>query len=152
AFVRSGNGEVFDSDFRVLRQNGELHWVTGKARARRDASGHIVRVTGVVIDITDRKQAEAENQSQRLQLAHLTRVAILGQLSGTLAHELTQPLTAILSNAQAAQRFLSSKSVDLKEVSDIIQDIVNDDKRAGEVIGRVRALLRRGEIQLQPLD
>ena len=152
AFVRVGNGEVLDGDFRVLRQSGELRWVTGKARARRDSTGRIVRVTGVVMDITDRKQAEAECQSQRLQLAHLTRVAILGQLSGALAHELTQPLTAILSNAQAAQRFLAASSVDLQEVREIIADIVSDDKRAGEVIRRVRGLLRRGEIQLQPLD
>jgi len=152
AFDRPGNGEVLDNDFRVMRQSGELRWVTGKARARRDSSGRIIRVTGVVMDITDRKQAEAESQSQRLQLAHLTRVSILGQLSGALAHELAQPLTAILSNAQAAQRFLASNRVDLMEVREIIQDIVNDDKRAGEVIRRVRALLRRGEIQRQALD
>src|SRR6185436_5180584 len=149
AFDRPGNGEVLDNDFRVMRQSGELRWVTGNARARRDSSGRIIRVTGVVMDITDRKQAEAESQSQRLQLAHLTRVSILGQLSGALAHELAQPLTAILSNAQAAQRFLASSRVDLMEVREIIQDIVNDDKRAGEVIRRVRALLRRGEIQRQ---
>ena len=152
AFIRPGNGELLDNDFRVMRQSGELHWVTGKARARRDSGGRIVRVTGVVMDITDRKQAEAESQSQRLQLAHLTRVSILGQLSGALAHELAQPLTAILSNAQAAQRFLAANQVNLREVREIIEDIVNDDKRAGEVIRRVRALLRRGEIQRQPLD
>jgi C4-dicarboxylate-specific signal transduction histidine kinase len=152
AFVRSVNGEVLDSDFRVMTCNGELRWVTGKARARRDVSGRIVRVTGVVMDITDRKRAEAENQTQRLQLTHLTRVAILGQISGALAHELAQPLTAILSNAQAAQRFLASSELDMGEMCAILEDIVNDDKRAGEVILRVRALLRRGEIQRQPLD
>jgi C4-dicarboxylate-specific signal transduction histidine kinase len=152
AFVRPGNGEVLDNDFRVMRRSGELRWVIGKARARRDTDGRIVRVTGVVMDITDRKRAEAESQTQRLQLTHLTRVAILGQMSGALAHELAQPLTAILSNAQAAQRFLASNRVDLTEVREIIEDIVNDDKRAGEVIRRVRALLRRGEIQRQPLD
>jgi C4-dicarboxylate-specific signal transduction histidine kinase len=152
SFIRPGNGELFDNDFRVLGESGELRWVTGKARARHDANGRIVRVTGVIMDITERKRAEAESQSQRMQLTHLTRVAILGQLSGALAHELAQPLTAILSNAQAAQRFLASNRVDLTEVREIIEDIVNDDQRAGEVIRRVRALLRRGEIQRQPLD
>ena len=80
------------------------------------------------------------------------RVALLGQLSGALAHELNQPLTAILSNAQAAQRFLKGDSVDLAEMHAILDDIVEDDKRAGEVIQRLRSLLKRGEAQLQKVD
>ena len=80
------------------------------------------------------------------------RVALLGQLSGALAHELNQPLTAILSNAQAAQRFLKSDSVDLAEMRAILDDIVDDDKRAGEVIQRLRALLKRGEAQFQRVN
>ena len=150
--MRPGSGEVIDFEFRVVRVGGEVRWVTGKARAKRDALGRILRVTGLVIDVTDRKQAEAESQSQRQQLEHLTRMAIMGELSGALAHELTQPLTAILSNAQAAQRFLANDRVDLSEVRDILQDIVDDDKRAGEVIGWVRALLKREAVQLEPLD
>jgi two-component system sensor kinase FixL len=102
--------------------------------------------------LAERRQFEAEYQNQRLQLAHLTRVAIVGQLSGALAHELTQPLTAILSNAQAAQRVLANDGFDLREVREILQDIVDDDKRAGEVIRRVRTLLRRGETQVQDID
>src|SRR5262249_29614515 len=69
-----------------------------------------------------------------------------------LAHELSQPLTSILSNAQAAQRFLARESVDLGEIRDIIKDIVDEDRRAGAVIRRWRTLLRKGETQLQPLD
>ncbi len=92
-----------------------------------------------------RRQVEAEYQSQRMQ--------IVGQLSGALAHELTQPLTAILSNAQAAQRALANDGgFDLREVREILQDIVDDDTRAGEVIRRVRSLLRRGETQMQQID
>jgi C4-dicarboxylate-specific signal transduction histidine kinase len=82
-------------------------------------------------------------------MTHLMRVALLGQLSGALAHELNQPLTAILSNAQAAQRFLKGDSVDLAEMRAILDDIVEDDKRAGEVIHRLRSLLKRGEAQFQ---
>ncbi len=85
-------------------------------------------------------------------MAHLMRVALLGQLSGALAHELNQPLTAILSNAQAAQRFLKSDSVDLVEMRAILEDIVADDKRAGEVIQRLRSLLKRGEAQFQKIN
>ena len=83
---------------------------------------------------------------------HLTRVATLGELSGALAHELNQPLTSILTNAEAALQFLARRPVNLGEVRDILHDIVNEDRRAGDVIRRLRALLRRGETARQPLD
>jgi C4-dicarboxylate-specific signal transduction histidine kinase len=73
-------------------------------------------------------------------------------LSGSLAHELNQPLTSILSNAQAAQRFLSGNGSDLEEVREILADIVAEDKRAGEVIQRLRLFLKKGEVQQQELD
>jgi PAS domain S-box-containing protein len=106
----------------------------------------------VVVDITARKRAEAEALQQRAELAHLSRVTMLGELSGSMAHELNQPLTAILSNAQAAQRFLAQNPPDLDEVREILTDIVDQDKRAGEVIRRLRVLLKKGEVQQQPLD
>jgi C4-dicarboxylate-specific signal transduction histidine kinase len=152
AFARAGNGEVVESDFRTIRANGEIRWICGKARARRNAVGRVVRVTGVIIDETERKQAVVERQYQRLQLSHLTRVAMLGQLSGAIAHELTQPVTAILSNAQAGRRLLAANDVDLKEIRAILDDIVRDDRRAGDVIQRLRALLKRGETEVQLLD
>jgi len=144
--------EGVDSDFRIQRSNGATGWVTVKARTRREASGSVVRVSGIVIDNTERMIADLELQQQRLQLAHLTRVAILGQLSGALAHELTQPLTAILSNAQAGQRLLGTSQPDGREIRLIFDDIVRNDKRAGEVIGRLREMLKRGELQIQLLD
>ncbi len=97
-------------------------------------------------------RAELEIARQRSQLAHLSRVTMLGELSGSIAHEVSQPLTAILSNAQAAQILLSQSEPDLKEVGDILRDIVNDDQRAGEIIRRLRLLLKRGEVQFQPLS
>ena len=77
---------------------------------------------------------------------------MLGELSGSLAHELNQPLSAILSNAQAAQRFLAGDASNLDEVREILKDIVEQDKRAGEVIRRLRLLLMKGEVHHQPLD
>lgn len=103
-------------------------------------------------DITEQRRAESEAQQQHQQLTHLTRVAALGELSGALAHELNQPLTAILSNAQAAQRFLSKEQVDLAVIREILIDIVQEDKRAGEVIRRLRALLTKGKMQFLPLE
>jgi two-component system, LuxR family, sensor kinase FixL len=109
-------------------------------------------IIGLVANAMARKRAELELQQQREQLAHLSRVTMLGELSGSLAHELNQPLTAILSNAQAAQRFLTQDTPDLAELRDILTDIVAEDKRAGEVIRRLRLLLKKSEFQHQPLD
>jgi signal transduction histidine kinase len=103
-------------------------------------------------DMVAQRQAELEAKDQRQQLTHLTRVALLGQLSGALAHELNQPLTAILSNAQAALHFLAADRIDPAELREILADIVAEDQRAGEVIHRLRALFKRGETQFQLLD
>jgi signal transduction histidine kinase len=91
-------------------------------------------------------------QRAQAELAHAARVMTMGELSASLAHELTQPLTAILSNAQAALRFLTPPSPDLDEVRGILADIVADDRRAGEVIHRLRGLLTRSEPERRPLD
>ena len=104
-------------------------------------------VLASIVDITQRKLAELEAARQRHDLAHLARVTALGELSSSLAHELTHPLTAILSNAQAAQRFLAHDDVDLDEVREILNDIVTQDQRAGEVIHGLRLLLKKGELQ-----
>jgi signal transduction histidine kinase len=99
-----------------------------------------------------RKQSELEAQGLRNDLAHAGRVATIGELTASLAHELNQPLTAILSNAQAGQRVLETAPVDLGEISEILRDIVADDKRAAEVIRRLRSLLRKGDPQRRALD
>jgi C4-dicarboxylate-specific signal transduction histidine kinase len=97
-------------------------------------------------------RAELEIAQQRNQLTHLSRVNMLGELSGSLAHEISQPLTAILGNAHAAQQLLGQSDPDLNQLRDILGDIVADDERAGEVIRRLRLLLKRGEVQFQSLN
>ncbi|MUV13666.1 sensor histidine kinase [Noviluteimonas gilva] len=104
-----------------------------------------------VADATQRRRQEREATLQRDELAHLSRVAMLGELSGALAHEINQPLYAILCNAQAAQRLLRSDPPDLTEIRDIIDDIVVDDRRAGEVIQRLRKWLRKEHVDHVPL-
>ncbi len=103
-------------------------------------------------DQSERKRAEAELARQRDEVAHLSRVNMLGELSGAIAHELNQPLTAILSNAQAAQRFMRQEPADLAEVRAILDDIVAENRRADEVIRRLRTLLRKGEAHHETLD
>ena len=103
------------------------------------------------MDITKRKQAELEAACHRNEMAHLSRVTMLGELSGSIAHELTQPLSAILSNAQAAQRILARGDVDVAELRQILDEVVSEDKRAGEVIRRLRLWLKKGEVQQHSL-
>ena len=105
-----------------------------------------------VVDITERRHVERATARQRDELAHLSRVAMLGELSGSLAHELNQPLTAILSNAQAAQRFLAQSPPRIDKLAEILTDIVKSDHRAEAVIQRLRSMLRKEDSQRHPLD
>jgi len=107
---------------------------------------------GVELDISERKQAEEESRLLREELAHVNRLATMGELSAALAHELNQPLTAILSNAQAAQRFLGHESPDLDELRAALADIVEADRRASGVIQRLRALLTKGKPECSQQD
>ncbi len=100
----------------------------------------------------ERARERLELRQHRQEMIHLTRVNMLGELSGALAHELSQPLTAILSNAQAAQRFLAQDPSDAAEVGEILSDIVKENRRAGEIILRLRQLLKKGEVNRQPLE
>jgi two-component system, LuxR family, sensor kinase FixL len=105
----------------------------------------------IIRDVSAQRRAEAELERQREQLTHLTRVLALGELSGALAHELNQPLAAILANAQAARRCLARPGADLASIRAILDDIVEDDQRAGAVIRRLRALFRNEAPSLQPV-
>jgi PAS domain S-box-containing protein len=115
-------------------------------------AGYTDRGVAYTIDLSELKRAEAALQRAQAELAHAARVMTMGELLASLAHELMQPLTAILSNAQAALRFLNHPPADLHEVRAILADIVADDQRAGEVIQRLRQLLMRGELERLPLD
>jgi C4-dicarboxylate-specific signal transduction histidine kinase len=115
---------------------------------RRPEGGAVVTRT----EVTARKRAEQEAQQQRQQLTLLGRAAVLGQLSGAFAHELNQPLTSILGNAEAALKLVEGGAADLAELREILQDIVQDDVRAAQVIDRLRALLERGDLQRRPVD
>ena len=140
-----------EGEFRIVR-DGETRWLSIKGRLSFDDDGAPLHVVGVVIDVTEHKLAEVELQNRRRELAHLSRVFTLGQLSGALAHELRQPLTAIRANAEAAQRLLARKRPDLVEVRAILTDIADDDERAGKVIGRMRGLLKNGDTAFEPLQ
>ncbi len=117
-------------------------------KLRRTEGGAVVTRT----DISARKRAEHEARVRQQQLTHLGRAAVLGQLSGAFAHELNQPLTSILGNAEAALRMIAGGNVDPKEITEILRDIVHDDLRASQVIDRLRALLEKGDLVRRPVD
>jgi two-component system, LuxR family, sensor kinase FixL len=108
--------------------------------------------TAILRDCTALQRAEVEVQSRRAELAHLSRVSLLSELSGSIAHELNQPLGAILANAEAVRRLLDRQDPDLGEIREVIQDIIADDRRAGEVIRRIRQLVKKGALQAEVLD
>jgi two-component system, LuxR family, sensor kinase FixL len=147
----NGDGN-FQAEYRVLLPDGVERWIGTRGHVEFDQGRRPLRMRGVSIDLTERKAAELEAAQHRAELAHLTRVTTLSELSGSLAHELNQPLAVILSNAQAAQRLLAQSPPDIAEASAILMDIVRADCRAGEVIQRLRALLKRGETALLPMS
>jgi signal transduction histidine kinase/integral membrane sensor domain MASE1 len=117
-------------------------------RLRRPEGGIVIRRT----DITAQKQATEQARDQRQQLAHLGRAAVLGELSGAFAHELAQPLTSILGNAEAALQLLLREAGEKREIHEMLRDIIKDDIRAAELLKRLRSMLMRGEIQRQSVD
>lgn len=125
----------------------------GAERAWRDPVVQRLRLLGEVFaNILSRRRSEMEALRLRQHLAHIGRVSTMGELTASLAHELSQPLTAILSNAQAAQRLLESDTPDLVELRAILADIVEDDNRATAVIHRLRGLLKKGDFTIATLD
>ncbi|WP_027152829.1 PAS domain S-box protein [Mesorhizobium sp. WSM2561] len=136
----------------VLRPDGSTGWQQWTDRAILNSTGKTIEIQGIGRDVTELKNAEKEAQQRREEVMHLTRVAVLGELSGALAHELNQPLSAILSNAQAARRMLGRDMPSLDDLMEILDDIIADDNRAGAVIQRLRALLKRGDTLFDSLD
>jgi C4-dicarboxylate-specific signal transduction histidine kinase len=125
------------------------HWYEVVAEPlRRPTGGAVVMLT----DLTARKRAELEAQQHRAEAAHAARAATLGELAAGLAHELNQPLAAIMTNVQASRRLLTSDQPPMALVGEILDDIASDDVRAVEIIRRMRALLVKGQMDVQPLD
>jgi PAS domain S-box-containing protein len=104
------------------------------------------------LDVTSQHQAQLEAQRLRNDLSHVTRVSIMGELTASVAHELNQPLTAILSNTQAALRMLKNRPEVPDEIREILEDIAADDRRAAEIIRKVRQLVKKDQFQLEPVE
>ena len=143
------SGEELDVEYRVVGPAGDVRWISARGRVDKNDGG---RLMGVAMDITARKVAELQAEKDRSALTHMTRVSMMGQLSASIAHQLNQPLAAILGNAEAARKMLGREHVHLAELREICDDIVTEDNRAAEVIRRLGALYKRGEMKVAPLD
>jgi PAS domain S-box-containing protein len=137
-------------DTHALRSDGSEVPVEVFLTPMRGAEPSMILVS--IIDVSERRLNERRAATQRDEIAHLSRVAMLGELSGSLAHELNQPLAAILSNAQAAQRLLARDPPQIQAVTEILADIVASDRRAGAVIERLRSMLRKEDVKHALLD
>jgi PAS domain S-box-containing protein len=147
----SNDGRDFDHEYRLLMPDGSAKYVHATAHAVTDGSGG-VEFVGAVTDVTARKRAEEKLHEAQAELAHVTRVTALGELAASIAHEVNQPLAAVVANAAASLRWLDRETPNLKEARSALESIVNDGNRAGEVIQRVRALVNKTVDQKVPLN
>jgi PAS domain S-box-containing protein len=135
--------EPYDIEMRLRRADGVYRWHRSRRVPLRDANGAIVNWYGAGHDIDDQKRAEEAYREAQLELAHANRVATMGQLTASITHEVNQPITAAVTYALAARRFLSAEPPNLHEVDDALSLIVKEGNRAGEVVGRIRALIKK---------
>jgi PAS domain S-box-containing protein len=142
----------YSTEHRVVLPDGRVRWFACQGRLEFKEDNQPLRLQGISLDITQRKLAEQEAQTHRNEAAHLLRVASLGELSSALTHELKQPLTAIMSNVQAAQRLLACDELDLPQVREILADILADNQRAAQIIDRSHGFIKRRDLQPQPLE
>ena len=133
-----------DRSERIVRERGKVTF--------DDNTGKASRMVGTVQDITDIMKMEMEADRLRAELSRMDRVSIMGTLTAGIAHEINQPLAAILSNAQAALRFMTNDPQDLKEVKEVLHDIISDDKRAGEMVHSIRNIMGRYDLKREEID
>jgi PAS domain S-box-containing protein len=134
---------TFESEHRLLLPYGKTRWVIMRGRCLKDEEGNLVETIGVTLDVSAQKQADLQLQHQRDEMAHRNRVSLMGEMTASFAHELNQPLTAIANNASAARRFLQHGNIDPALLQQLLQDMVADSQRAGEVIRGIRSLVRK---------
>jgi PAS domain S-box-containing protein len=146
------SGEDFDSEYRLILPDGIVRWMSTRGSVHFDDAGKPARVLGISIDITERKQAELDAQQDRAELSHLSRVALIGEMSASIAHELNQPLAGILSNAAAGQRFIDQGAVNLGEIRELLGDIIADGRRASDVMRGIREMVKKGQVARRSVD
>jgi two-component system, LuxR family, sensor kinase FixL len=148
--VRDGND--YESEYRLVLPDGIVRWMSTRGSVHFDSAGKPSRFLGISIDITARKQSELDAQRDRAELSHLSRVALMGEMSASIAHELNQPLVGILSNAAAGQRFIDRGNVDVREIREVFGDIIADGRRASDVVRGIRSMVKKEKMVRRSVD
>jgi len=143
---------TFEFEFRLLRPDGETRWLISRGRYVRNDRGEISELIGVAIDITAQVKANLELRLQREEMARMSRVSSMGELTASLAHELNQPLTAIASNAAAGRRFLDQGPPDPETFKELLADVSADARRAGDVIHGIHHFVRKHGSTRRPVN
>lgn len=140
------------TEFRVARRDGSIRFIRSVGHAVIDESGQLVEFIGTSMDITERKRAEDSLQQAKGELAHVARVASMGELTASIAHEVGQPLTGIVVNAQAGLRWLTAEPANLDKARETLERISRDGDRAAAVVTRIRAFFRKSPYRAEPLN
>jgi PAS domain S-box-containing protein len=140
--AQNGKGG-FSSEFRIVLPDGLVKYIESISQSVFSTNGKLVEVVATHIDVTERKRAEEAYREAQLELAHANRIATMGQLTSSIAHEVNQPITAAVTYALAARHLLSAQPPNFHEVDDVLSLIVKEGNRAGEVVGRIRALIKK---------
>jgi PAS domain S-box-containing protein len=148
--IETGGG--YEIEYRALLPDETLRWIGARARFVAGDNRKGARLIGVSIDITPRKLAEAEALRQRDELSHLSRVALMGEMSASIAHELNQPLAGILSNAAAGQRFIDRGNVDHVEIRELLGDIIADGRRASDIVRGIRGMVKKEQVERRSVN
>src|SRR6202158_3324985 len=152
---RPDEGSHFDVDFRIVLPGGAIKHVRSTGHPVRNASGDVLEYVGTSIDVTERKRADEERERLRqvqADLAHLSRVTTMGELTASLAHEIRQPISAAVTNAKTCLRWLSRDEPDVAEACEAASRLVKDVTRAADIIGRISSLFKKGEMQRELVD
>jgi PAS domain S-box-containing protein len=146
------SGEPFENEARHRDARGNYRWLLVRAVPLRDEHGNVVKFYGTAVDIEDRKRAEEAYAKTQAELAHVTRVMTMGELAASIAHEVNQPLSGVVINANTCLRWLAATPPNLQEATEAANRIVRDGKRAGDVIARIRALATKSGTTTERLN
>jgi PAS domain S-box-containing protein len=144
--------QPYDNQCRFRRADGVYRWFRALGQAAHDNEGRVARWYGLLIDIDDRKNLEAALRDSQTHLSRATRTATLGEFSASIAHEINQPLTAVVTNGHACLRWLSAQPPSLSKAQEAAERIVRDGTEAGEIVRRIRGLFKQAPLEKIDLD
>jgi hypothetical protein len=145
-------GQPLEVQCRLRRADGVYRWFQALGQAARDSGGKVARWYGLLIDIDDRKNAEEALRSSRARLSRAIQTATIGEFAAAIAHEINQPLAAVVTNGQACLRWLAAQPPGIAKAHEAAERIVRDGKEAGEVVRRIRALFKQAAVEKIEVD